>query len=201
LQKQKAQADAADAQAEASGTGRYAIGAALKRAQLAEANQRIAAGKAGPKAEKNPPAENIGSEPVIDQNQLVQHFEGTYGKGSFADVMSNLDQVDTETSPGFVIVGPPDKPVAKIPIGDAQVMVKQANALRLKQGLSAFRVPGEDQTVGVTAGNPYIAKSNLDVYSRAPATADGKGGWVKLPSGGITHLVRQPNGQIVGQQN
>ena len=104
--------------------------------------------------------------------------------------MNNLDQVDTKTSPGFAIIGPPDKPVAKIPIGDAQTFVKQQNALRIKQGLSPFRVPGEESDyqgnmVGATAANPYPAQNNLDVYSRAPGT------WVRLPNGKIAQVPQR----------
>jgi hypothetical protein len=209
LQQAAAKAKAADAQAEASGTGRYALETAQKRATLEKTQMEIAAGKNKPgKEEKNPSAVNIASEPVIDQNQLSKHFDGIYGNGTFSDVMSSLSNPDTapqeiKDSNGVttaVTVGP-EKNRITIPIGDAQSYVKQQNALRLKQGLSAFRVPGEDQSVGATAGNPYPAKSNLDVYSRAPADSSGNGGWVRLPNGKITHLVRQPNGQIIGQQN
>jgi hypothetical protein len=67
-------------------------------------------------------------------------------------------------------------------MADAQIYTRQMNALRLKQGLPAFRVPGEDQSVGAAADNPFIAKSNLDVYSRAPGT------WIKLPNGKIAQV-------------
>jgi hypothetical protein len=190
LAQAKATADAADRQAEASGTGRYALEAAQKRATLEKTQMEIAAGKNKPaKEEKNPPAVNIGSEPVTDQNQLSKHFDGIYGNGTFSDVMSSLSNPDTapqeiKDSNGVttaVTVGP-EKNRITIPIGDAQTYVKQQNVLRLKQGLSAFRVPGEDQSVGATAANPYPAKTNLDVYSRAPGT------WVRLPNGKVAQV-------------
>jgi hypothetical protein len=112
---------------------------------------------------------------------LVKQFDGTYGKGSFSRVMSNLEQVDTTSTPGYVLVGPADKQV-KVPTGDAQVYVKQMNALRLKQGLTPLPVPGEDASLGSSATNPYPTKNNLDVYSRPP------GSWVTLPNGKVAQV-------------
>ena len=209
---------AADAQAKASGTGQYALEAAQKRATLEKTQMEIAAGKNKPaKEEKNPPAVNIGSEPVTDQNQLNNHIDSIYGKGSANDIAATLNEEPTIVDPtdptkqipnpnapvvtgNSVTVGPAKNRIT-LPLEEAQIYTKQANALRLKQGLPAYRVPGEDQTLGATPSNPFIARTNLDVYSRAPADSSGNGGWVRLPNGKITHLVRQPNGQIVGQQN
>jgi hypothetical protein len=177
---------------------------AQKRAQLAEANQRIAAGQAkvaaGPKTPvvKNPPAENIASEPVIDQKQLVNHVDDQYGNGTFSKILAGVN--DSDTAPvvkgDSVTFAAGDKTIT-VPLDEAQTLVKQQNALRLKQGLSAFRVPGEDQTLGTTANNPFPARNNLEVFSRAPAV-NGVGGWVRLPNGKITQLIRRQDGTIVG---
>ena len=74
LASQKNALDLADRQAEASGTGRYALDAAKKRkTDLAKTQLEIANyGKTKP--DKNPPAVNIASEPVIDPGQLVLAF-------------------------------------------------------------------------------------------------------------------------------
>jgi hypothetical protein len=79
-----------------------------------------------------------------------------------------------------------------MPLSQAQMYAKQINALRLKRGLPALRVPGEDQRLGATPDNPYPAKNNLDIYSRAADT------WLRLPNGKITHLIRGPDGKIIG---
>jgi hypothetical protein len=123
----------------------------------------------------------IGSEPVTDQNQLISHFDGTYGKGTFARSMANIDTAKLTDDGNHVTIGPPDKELT-IPIGDAQVYTRQMNALRLKQGLAPFPVPGEDATLGNSAANPYIAKNNLDVYSRP------SGSWVMLPNKKIAQV-------------
>jgi hypothetical protein len=125
----------------------------------------------------------IGSEPVTNQSQLVQHFDGTYGKGSFSKVLSNLDTVDTTTTPGYVLAGPTDKQI-KVPLGDAQVYVKQMNAIRNRQGLAPLPVPGEDPSLGKDQTNPYPTTNNLDVYSRPP------GSWVRLPNGNIAQVPK-----------
>lgn len=118
----------------------------------------------------------IGSEPVTDQSQLVTHFDGTYGKGSFSKVMSNLDSAVPSADGTKITVGPPGKEIT-VPMADAQAYTKQANALRIKQNLAPFPVPGEDPTLGASQANPYPAKHNLDVYSRP------HGSWVTLPNG------------------
>ena len=192
----------ADAQAKASGTGQYAMEAAIKRAQLAKTQADLAKATAPKpvKEEKNPPAVNIGSEPVIDQNQLNRHIDGIYGNGAAANMASSLNepaQVPDPTNPNATVanpnapvmspdgktvtVGPANKRIT-LPVAEAATYTKQANALRIKQGMPAFRVPGEDQTVGATADNPFIAQNNLDVYSRAPGT------WIKLPNGKIAQV-------------
>jgi hypothetical protein len=125
----------------------------------------------------------IGSEPVTDQGQLASTFDGTYGKGSFSKVLSNLDTVDTTTTPGYVLAGPTDKQI-KVPIGDAQVYVKQMNAIRNRQGLAPLPVPGEDPSLGKDQTNPYPTTNNLDVYSRPP------GSWVRLPNGNIAQVPK-----------
>jgi hypothetical protein len=194
LAKQKAAADAADDAAKAAGTGRYALENPIRRAQLENIQSEIAARKNKPvKEEKNPPAANIASEPVIDQNQLNKHIDGIYGNGVASKLASSINESPTlpDGTPNLnfpvvtadsvsVPIGP-NKTIS-MPLAEAQAYVKQANALRLKQGLPAYRVPGEDQTVGSTAANPYPAKNNLDVYSRAPGT------WVRLPNGKVAQV-------------
>jgi hypothetical protein len=196
LQQEAARAKAADEAAKASGTGQYALEAAQKRATLEKTQMEIAAGKNKP--EKNPPAENIASEPVIDQEQLNRHIDGIYGTGTANDIAATLNEPDTIPDPNdstktianpnapvatgnSVTVGP-DKHRVTMSLAEAQIYAKQANALRLKQGLPAYRVPGENQSVGATAGNPYPAKNNLDVYSRAPGT------WIRLPNGKVAQV-------------
>jgi hypothetical protein len=168
---------------------------AQKRANLAKTQMEIAA-KGAPKAtaaDKNPPAVNISSEPVTDQNQLNKHIDGIYGNGAASTLASSINEPATlpdgtpnpnapvVTADSVTVPTGPNKKIT-MPIGEAQVYVKQANAIRLKQGLPAYRVPGEDQSVGATAANPYIAKTNLDVYSRAPGT------WVQLPNGKVAQV-------------
>jgi hypothetical protein len=147
-----------------------------------EANQPASTrgGRGGKSGQSQAPVQ-IGSEPVTDQSQLVKHFDGTYGNGSFGKVISNLDQVDTTSNPGFVSFGPSGKQI-KVPTSDAQVYVKQQNALRIKQGLNPFPVPGEDASLGSSVTNPYPTKNNLDVYSRPP------GSWVTLPNGKVAQV-------------
>jgi hypothetical protein len=199
LQQEAARAKAADEQAKASGTGQYALEAAQKRATLAHTQAETEALKNKPaKEEKNPPAVNIGSEPVTDQGQLNRHIDGIYGNGTANDIAATLNEPDTiadPTDPTKTIANPnapvvtgnsvavgPEKHRVTMSLAEAQIYTKQANALRLKQGLPAYRVPGEDQSVGATAANPYPAKTNLDVYSRAPGT------WVRLPNGKIAQV-------------
>ena len=204
LAQQSAQAKAADEMAKRTGTGQYAADAALKRIQLQQAQTNLQKSQTPKPAApvKNPPAVNIGSEPVVDQNQLNNHIDGIYGKGaatSMASAINEPAQIPNPANPGQMIANPnapqvgtdsitvptgPKKSVT-IPLAEAQTYTKQYNALRLKQGLPAYRVPGEDQTVGATADNPYIAKNNLDVYSRAPGT------WIRLPNGKIAQVPQR----------
>jgi hypothetical protein len=193
LAKSKAAADAAGAPLET----------ATRRAQLANIQSEIEARKNKGKEvdlEKNPPpATSINSEPVINQTQLNKHFEKTYGNGVVGSVISSInepDKIDDPKNRGTQITNPNASAVSgdtfqygsgnsrkSMPLGDAVIMVKQLNALRLKQGLPALRVPGEqDQTIGASAGNPYIAKNNLDVYSQPP------GRWVRLPNGKVAQV-------------
>jgi hypothetical protein len=181
----KTQAQTADVLARTAGTGRYVP----KPAAPAKPGKPAPVG----------PAVNIGSEPVTDQDQLNKYIEKTYGSGSASQLASSINEQPTIPDPDdpSKMIPNPRSPVitsdtVSVPVGknknitmrldEAQTYVKQANALRLKQGLSAYRVPGEDQTVGATADNPYIAKNNLDVYSRAPGT------WIRLPNGKVAQV-------------
>jgi hypothetical protein len=180
------------------------LSVALDRARLAQIQAETAGtggyakdGKTGKKGEVAPAA-NLGSEPVTDPEQLTNHIDGLYGKGAAADMVSTMNEPPTipdPTDPSKTIPNPnapaingnsitvgPAKNRITLPVTMAQVLVKQLNALQLKQGLPAFQVPGEDQTVGATAANPYIAKNNLDVYSRAPGT------WIRLPNGKVAQV-------------
>lgn len=121
----------------------------------------------------------IGTEPVTDQGQLTNHFDATYGKGSFSKVMSNLDTAKPDGD--YFMVGPSGKEI-RIPHNDAQTYAKQLNALRLKQGLTPFPVPGEDPSLGNSQTNPYPTTNNLDVHSRPP------GSWVRLPDNRIAQV-------------
>jgi hypothetical protein len=165
---------------------------ATRRAKLAKTLAGITQ-STSPKAEKNPPAVNIGSEPVIDQNQLNRHIDGIYGNNAASSMASSINEPQTlpdgTPNPKAPVVSGDSVSVPvgankniTMPLAEAQTYVKQANALRIKQGLPAYRVPGEDQTVGATAANPYIAHNNLDVYSRAPGT------WIRLPNGKVAQV-------------
>jgi hypothetical protein len=199
MQKQElasSKARAADLFAEQQGTGRYALEAAQKRATLAHTQAEVAALKSKP-GDKNPPAVNIDSEPVIDQNQLNNHINKIYGNGAAEGIAATLNEPPTVIDPDTkmtvpnpnapvvtgttVTVGPKNKRVT-MPLGEAKIYVRQANVLRLKQGLPAYPVPGEDPTIGATPDKPYQATTNLDVYSRAPGT------WIRLPNGKIAQV-------------
>lgn len=190
----KAAADTADATAETAGTGKYALESAQKRANLAKTLADIAKANAPAKPDKNAPAENIDSEPVKDQAQLVRHVDTQYGKGTYDQLISMVS--DNSVDPSEVDSGevdsagnPVKKPGTSIPIqvskdktiqmplAEAQTYIRQANLQRLQQGLPALRVPGETLDVGSTPDNPFIAHNNLEIYSRAPGT------YVRLPNG------------------
>jgi hypothetical protein len=165
--------------------GGYQVGGQAGQQQPGVASTR---GPRGGQAQAQAPVQ-IGSEPVTDQSQLAGHFDGTYGKGMFSKVMSNIADpnavhYDDPNNPTMVTVGPADKPIVKVPIGDAQAYVKQQNTIRIRQGLSPFPVPGEDSSIGADQTNPYPATNNLDVYSRPP------GSWVKLPNGNIAQVPK-----------
>jgi hypothetical protein len=167
---------------------------AQRRATLARTLAETAQiGKDKTKQDKNPPAVNIGSEPVIDQNQLNRHIDGIYGNNAASSMASSINEPQTlpdgTPNPKAPVVSGDSVSVPvgankniTMPLAEAQTYVKQANAIRLKQGLPAYRVPGEDQSVGATAANPYIAHNNLDVYSRAPGT------WIRLPNGKVAQV-------------
>ena len=198
LASQKNQMDLADRQAEASGTGRYAMDAAIKRAQLAAAQNKAlnpAATKASTKPDPNAPDVDLTQSPVANQAQLVKAYESIHGTGSFAQAMNAFNepaQVPDSNNPGQMMANPNAPvttantvsfgPAAKrtnLPISEAQTFTKQANALRLKQGLSLLPVPGEnDQSLG-SKTNPYPVKTKLDALSRP------HGSWVRTSTGQI----------------
>jgi len=189
----------ADAQAKASGTGQYALNAALQRAKLAQAQKTLQPKPAVVKPEDMPVA-NLDSEPVDNQGQLNKHVDSLYGKGAASGIASTIMEdpmIDDPKNPGTQIpnpnapvissdgksitVGPKNKRIT-MPLPLAQTLVKQQNSLNLKQNSPLLRVPGEDQSVGATADNPYPAKNKLDALSRAHGT------WVKLPTGQVAQV-------------
>ena len=185
----------ADMKAKATGTGQYSLNAAIQRAQLAAAQAKaLAAGQPKTaKVDKNAPPTNFTGEPVTDDSQLNNFVDKQYGSGT-STAISNL--VSDGSGPDAAAVkGPDGKPVidpltgqpkiasnlsvplsknqsgavtksANVSLQDLQTIVKQKNALRKKQGLSLYRVPGEDQSLG-TITNPYPITSKLDMASRA----------------------------------
>ena len=185
----------ADLKAKAAGSGIYSTEGALKRAQLAEAQAKaIAAGQ--PKLDKNAPPSNFNGEPVRDDDQLNDFVDKQYGSGA-STAITNLIS-DGSGTDAAAVKGPDGKPVidpltgqpkiasnlsvplsknqsgavtksANISLPDLQTIVKQKNALRKRQNLSLFRVPGEDQTLG-SQTNPYPIQSKLDMGSRASGT-------------------------------
>lgn len=177
-----AQAKAADEAAQAAGTGKYALETAQRRATLERTRQEIEAAK-NPKAVKEGPAVNIDSEPVTSQEQLNKHINGIYGDGVAEGLVNLVSDGTTDPSidPNTKKAGPILMKIGtrnvSIPLLEAQIYIKQQNAIRRTQGLPLFRVPGEDQNLGKTPNLPYPARTNLDVYSRAP------GGYMTLPNG------------------
>ena len=81
LATQKGQMDLADQQAEASGTGRYAVDAALKRAQLLAAQTKAFNPKTAVVKPEDIPITNLDSEPVNNQGQLNKYVDTKSGKG------------------------------------------------------------------------------------------------------------------------
>ena len=203
LAAQKGQMDLADQQAEASGTGRYAVDAALKRAQLLAAQTKALNPKTAVVKPEDIPITNLDSEPVNNQGQLNKYIDTAYGKGASGALASTVmnpetipnpkagqpNEPDTIPNPNgpqvsadgqTVTVGPKNRRIT-MPIGTAQILVKQQNSLNYKQKQPLLRVPGEDQTQG-SKENPYPIKSKVDMVSRASGT------WVRLPSGQIAQV-------------
>ena len=162
LASQKNQMDLADRQAEASGTGRYAMDAAIKRAQLAAAQNKVlnpAATKASTKPDPNAPDVDLTQSPVANQAQLVKAFESIHGTGSFLlqamNAFNEPAQVPDSNNPGQMMANPKCSgdytantvsfgPAAKrtnLPISEAQTFTKQANALRLETGAVLVACP------------------------------------------------------------
>ena len=194
-----AQQKIADAQAKSNGTGQYAVQAAIQRAQLAKAQQALQPKPLVVKPE-DMPITSIDSEPVNNQAQLNKHVDKIWGTGSSGNIARTIMEpptIDDPKNPGTqipnpnapqlsadgktVTVGPKNKRIT-MPIQTAQTLVKQQNALNLKNNTALLRVPGEDQSVGATADNPYPAKNKLDALSRAHGT------WVKLPGGQVAQV-------------
>ena len=188
---QDTRAAAADTRAAAKAAAEEAdrpLEAATKRAQLAH-TQAETESLLNPKVkeDKDAQATNITGEPVRDQKQLDDYVDKQYGSGVLNKLINlvsdqkNLDDPKIVTANSVIIpIKEPDmygqgKSIT-MPLEDAKAFIKQQNVMRLAHGLPAFRVPGEDQTLGTTPRNPYQAKTNLDVYSRA-------GGWIRLPDG------------------
>ena len=188
----------ADAQAKASGTGQYSLNAAIQRANLAAAQAKVLqpkTAKTSTKPDPNAPDVDLTQSPVANQAQLVKAYESIHGTGSFAKAMSAFNepaQIPNPNIPGQMMDNPNAPvttantvsfgPAAKrtnLPISEAQTFTKQANALRLKQGLSLLPVPGEnDQSLG-SKTNPYPVKTKLDALSRP------HGSWVRTSTGQI----------------
>jgi hypothetical protein len=201
----QAAAKLADTQAKASGTGPYALEAALKRAQLAKAQASVLTPKTA-KPDKNAPPVNISAEPVDNQAQLTNFIDGVHGKGVTAGLVNgvstgNETATDAQGNPitdekGNPIIDPATgqpkvasivpvqlgaNKTVNVPIGTAQTAIKQQNALLKKQHQPLLRVPGEDQSLG-SQTNPYPVKTKLDALSRASGT------WVRLPTGQIAQV-------------
>lgn len=192
----------ADARAKAAGTGPYALDAATRRANLAKAQAAVTGPKAT-KTDKNPPPVNINEELVTDQGQLTKYVDDLHGKGTMAAINSAVasgSTVDAQGNPVNLVPGndangnplppvPSTVPIQlnksksiNIPLATLQTYVKQQNGQLLKQNQPLNKVPGEDQSVGATADNPYPAKNKLDAVSRAHKT------WVRLPNGQIAQV-------------
>ena len=190
----------ADLRAKASGTGIYSMDAAIKRAQLMKEQASLQPKTVKP--DKNAPPVNINSEPVDNDNQLNTFVNKQYGNGT-SEAISSLvsdgskeiaQEVDAQGNPvidpatgqpklsSTISVPLGKNKSANIPLQELQTVVNQKNALRKKQGLPLFRVPGQDQSLGATQSNPYPVTSKLDALSRASGT------WVRLPNGQIAQV-------------
>ena len=183
----------ADMKAKATGTGQYALPAALKQAQLLTAQTKATA---QPKTavDKTSLATNMDTEPVADQAQLVRTYESTHGKGSFDDTVSAFnapDAVPDPNNPGKTIpngpaisgnsvtLNPNSKNPVSLQLNEAQTLAKQLNTRRIAQGLPPIPVPGVDQSLGTTRANPIPVQSRLDGASIP------RGRWIKTPTGQI----------------
>lgn len=208
----KSAAETADAQAEAAGTGKYALQAIKERLGIAKTEAEIRNLNKPEKEDKNAPAVNIDSEPVRDQNQLVRHVDEQYGKGTYDKLIAavsdgSIDPSEVEVeekNPDGTLRKNPDgtviitrkpgksvplviskdangiaKEIKNIPIDEVKTYIRQTNLQRLQNGLPAFRVPGENQEVGKTKDNPFIAHNKMEILSRVPGT------YVQLPNGRI----------------
>jgi hypothetical protein len=192
----------ADARAKAGGTGNYALDAALKRAQLLEAQRRALNPNKPVDLEKNPPpATNLDTEPVLNETQLAQTVNKQYGAGAYEGMVRTINEpekIDDPKNPGTQIsnpngpqitgdsitLGPKNKRIT-MPLAQAKILARQHNSVNFKKGLPLIRVPDEDQTLGATQDNPYPIANKLDMVSRAHRT------WVRLPK-----TPQFPNGQI-----
>ena len=188
LAAQKGQMDLADRQAEASGTGRYALDAPLKRAQLVAAQSKaLNPPTAKTAVVKNAPPVNINEEPVTDQTQLTKYFDGQYGNGTSAAITGQLVSgggipKDENGNPLPNISIPVGKKTVPVPVTDVQTFAKQLNVQRIKQGQAPLPVPGEDPAIGKARDFPYPLKTRVDALSRP------HGSWVKAPNGQIAQI-------------
>ena len=183
----------ADMKAKATGTGQYALPAALKQAQLLTAQTKATA---QPKTavDKTSLATNMDTEPVADQDQLIRTYDSTHGKGAFNSTVSAFnapDAVPDPNNPGKTIpngpaisgnsvtLNPNSKNPVSLQLNEAQTLAKQLNTRRIAQGLPPIPVPGVDQSLGTTRANPIPVQSRLDGASIP------RGRWIKTPTGQI----------------
>ena len=182
----------ADMKAKATGTGQYALPAALKQAQLLTAQTKATA---QPKTavDKTSLATNMDTEPVADQAQLVRTYESTHGKGSFDDTVSAFNAPDTavdangKTVPNTPVVNGnsvtlnpnSEKNSVTLQLSEAQILAKQLNTRRIAQGLPPIPVPGTDSSLGSSRANPIPVQTKLDGASIP------RGKWIRTPTGAI----------------
>lgn len=172
---------------------------ALRQVQLAQARKNLLKPDAvsKPAVDKTSLANNMDTEPVEDQAQLVRTYESTHGKGSFDDAVSAFNAPDTVPDPtdstgkktipntpkvvgNSVILNPnSEKNSVTLQLGEAQTLAKQLNTRRIAQGLPPVPVPGIDPTLGSSRANPIDVKTRLDGAS-VP-----KGRWIRTPTGQI----------------
>ena len=169
---------------------------ALRQVQLAQARKNLLKPDAvsKPAVDKTSLANNMDTEPVEDQSQLVRTYESTHGKGSFDDTVSAFNAPDSVPDPnnpgktipnGPVISGnsvtlnPNSKNPVSLQLNEAQTLAKQLNTRRIAQGLPPIPVPGVDQSLGSSRANPIPVQTKLDGAS-VP-----KGRWIRTPTGQI----------------